>query len=387
MSTQSYDNAPEATPQAPPTDAFAAQASAAVDILPVVPGRRSRQADAPPVAPLHAVDPTWAAPVPTAEHAAAPPQPVAAPAGPAPLVYAGAIPPPIAVPVFPGGGVPAPEPVSEPVAIDPGAVEVGADGTTPSAKRFLGMQLRRPRRGDAAEDGAEVEPGPEAPVAAWPTDVGLPVVATAEPATPAPWGPPALPVADGPTDIPQHDFVDLLAPVDEPQLEAAPVDVAPVEAPVAAADTADEAEVPVDAVTTPVAPVATPMPLPASDEELRSLRTSFDASEARRAAAEQRADNAVAYAQQLQAQLTQVTADLERRLHAAETRTRTVANDAQDWQIRHREAQAQIAELATSLAGAEERLADVRAERDELMTQLEQATEPARDDVAAELDA
>jgi chromosome segregation ATPase len=129
------------------------------------------------------------------------------------------------------------------------------------------------------------------------------------------------------------------------------------------------------------------MPLPAADEELRSLRTSFEASEARRTAADQRADNAVAYAQQLQAQLTQVTADLEGRLQAAETRTRTVANEAQDWQIRHREAQAQIAELAMSLAGAEERLAAVRDERDDLMTQLEQATDPSRDEVAAELDA
>ena len=43
--------------------------------------------------------------------------------------------------------------------------------------------------------------------------------------------------------------------------------------------------------------------------------------------------------------------------------------------------------LATSLSGAEQRLAEVRAERDELMTQLEEATAPSLDDVAAELDA
>jgi hypothetical protein len=380
------------------------------------------------------VDPAWGAPAPVApawgpatevtpadgaepapvagvERVTARPQAIDAAPGHTPLVYAGAIPPPVAVPVFPSGGMP----VSEPVALDPAAPDVGTDGTTPSAKRFLGMQLRRPRRGDAALDGTEVEQGPQAPVAAWPTDVGLPVVATAEPATPAPWGPPALPAlpaADGSSgDVPQDDFVDLLPPVDAPRAEARPLDEGPVDSVPAEAAPADAAPVdvtpieaapvesapvesapvePVDAApveTAPVEPPPTPMPLPAADEELRSLRTSFEASEARRTAAEQRADNAVAYAQQLQAQLTQVTADLEGRLQAAETRTRTVANEAQDWQIRHREAQAQIAELAMSLAGAEERLAAVRDERDDLMTQLEQATDPSRDEVAAELDA
>ena len=185
-----------------------------------------------------------------------------------------------------------------------------------------------------------------------------------------------------------------------------PVDVTPVEAPAeavaeapaeAVADAPAEAvaEAPVQAVAEiPLPfllpePVAPPVPVPAADDELRSLRLSAEASDARRTAAEQRADNAVAYAQQLQADLTQVTADLEGRLQASETRCRTAANEAQDWQIRHREAQAQIAELATSLAGAEQRLAEVRAERDELMVQLEEATEPTRDadEVAAELDA
>ena len=41
---------------------------------------------------------------------------------------------------------------------------------------------------------------------------------------------------------------------------------------------------------------------------------------------------------------------------------------------------------AASLAGAEQRLGEVRAERDELMTQLEQATEPVREGEVAELD-
>ena len=67
-------------------------------------------------------------------------------------------------------------------------------------------------------------------------------------------------------------------------------------------------------------------------------------------------------------------------------RVRSTANEAQDWQIRHREAQTQITELAASLAGAEQRLADVRAERDDLMAQLEDATNPDREAVADQLE-
>ncbi|MFI5100077.1 MAG: hypothetical protein ACHQE5_06130, partial [Actinomycetes bacterium] len=207
MSAEPYDADPGAMPQA----------QAAVDILPVQAGRKARQPEPEPVQP--AVDPTWAQPStpvnpwtgdaaqpvadqpvadqpvadqPVAEQTA-PEQPVAgppaagpAPAGPSPLVYAGAIPPPVSVPVFPGAGVPVTEPTD-------------ADTATPGAKRFLGMQLRRPRRADGTPDEQEAQlAGPPAPVAAWPTDVGVGVVADAEPATPAPWGPPVgYAVADG----------------------------------------------------------------------------------------------------------------------------------------------------------------------------------------------
>jgi chromosome segregation ATPase len=84
----------------------------------------------------------------------------------------------------------------------------------------------------------------------------------------------------------------------------------------------------------------------------------------------------VAYAQQLQAETAGVREDLEGRLRAAEARARTAANDAQDWQIRHRESEAQVQELAQSLAGAEERLAGLRDERDELLAALDDATNP-----------
>lgn len=425
MSAQPYDTAPEETPQAPPLAAYAPQAQAAVDILPVTGGRKPRQPEAEPEPYPQGVDPTWGAPAPvnpwtgvpsTDPPAAAPgatevvvavePQPTApvpppppAPSAPThtPLVYAGAIPPPVSVPVFPGGGLPpAVTPAANPTAYD------DADGSAPPAKRFLGMQLRRPRRGDAPADGETVELGPEAPVAAWPTDVGLPVVATAEPATPAPWGVPVATAAEALVELPMFLAPADSVPADLPA-EPMPVDVTPVEAPVASAVEApveaalespvEAAQAPVEAVAQTPLPlpelVAPPVPVPAADDELRSLRLSAEASDARRTAAEHRADNAVAYAQQLQAELTQVTTDLEGRLQASETRCRTAANEAQDWQIRHREAQAQIAELATSLAGAEQRLAEVRAERDELMVQLEEATEPTRDadEVAAELDA
>jgi len=140
---------------------------------------------------------------------------------------------------------------------------------------------------------------------------------------------------------------------------------------------------PVAAAPVPVVPL---LPVPPADDELRSMRTLVEASDARRAAAEHRADNAVAYAQQLQAELTRVQTELEGKLQAAEVRVRSAANEAQDWQIRHREAQAQITELATSLAGAEQRLGDVRAERDDLMTQLEEATSPDREAVAEQLE-
>ncbi len=401
MSAEPYDADPGALPQA----------QAAVDILPVQPGRKTREPE--PVQSTPAVDPGWAqataavnpwtgapeqaaafaeqpgpdqvAPeqpaAPTVEQAAAP-APVEQPHGGAtPLVYAGAIPPPVSVPVFPGASVPAAEPAGE-------------DAATPGAKRFLGMQLRRPRKADGTP-GDEQEPQPEAapsPVAAWPTDVGVGVVAHAEPASPAPWGPPVGYAAPDEYGTAEPDAVPVQAvePLPEALAEpvAEPVFVEPVAtAPVpVAVETVAVQPVALEPVALEPVPVATPVPAPPAHDEVRAMRTLVDASEAQRTAAEQRADNAVAYAQQLQAELTRVQSELEGKLQASEIRTRTAANEAQDWQIRHREAQTQITELAASLAGAEQRLADVRAERDELMTQLEDATNPDREAVAEQLE-
>jgi hypothetical protein len=341
------------------------QAQAAVDILPVQGSRKVRQFEAEAEA-ESAVDPSWAQQAPATNpwtgvtepapqagpEQPAPEQPAAAPeavpSGPSPLVYAGAIPPPVSVPVFPGAGVPA---VGDPADADP---------TTPGAKRFLGMQLRRPRRADDA--GADEQELPDqsapAPVAAWPTDVGVGVVATAEPESLAPWGPPVGYAVD---DVP--DLV--------------PAEVVPAQ---------EAVQAPAEPVQPAADPVATPLPVPPADDALRSMRTLVEASDARRTAAEHRADNAVAYAQQLQAELTRVQSELESKLQAAEVRVRSNANEAQDWQIRHREAQTQITELAASLAGAEQRLSDLRAERDDLMSQLEDATSPDRESVAEQLE-
>lgn len=88
----------------------------------------------------------------------------------------------------------------------------------------------------------------------------------------------------------------------------------------------------------------------------------------------------------LQALLTaseQVREEAEARTAAAESAARTATNSVQEWQIRHREAEATISELAASLAGAESRMAELRAqvealqsERDDLTTQLDAATSP-----------
>ena len=61
---------------------------------------------------------------------------------------------------------------------------------------------------------------------------------------------------------------------------------------------------------------------------------------------------------------------------AAETKARSAANEAQDWQIRHREAEATIAELAASVAGAEKRMGELATQRDELLASLDAATAP-----------
>jgi hypothetical protein len=79
----------------------------------------------------------------------------------------------------------------------------------------------------------------------------------------------------------------------------------------------------------------------------------------------------------------QVRQDAEARTTAAEAAARTATNSVQEWQIRHREAEATISELAASLAGAESRMAELhqqvaalQAERDDLTSQLDAATSP-----------
>ena len=216
-------------------------------------------------------------------------------------------------------------------------------GDAPSAKRFLGMQLRRPRRGDLLDENVD-EPGPSAPVAAWPTDVGVAVVATAEPAAPVPWGPPAEPADSEPVGLRRprpragsagarsHRPPSSLAPSRLPpsRLWSPPLSSRSSAEPVVAAEQMVSAEPrrgradsPARAVVAARArgglePVATPVPVPAADDELRALRTPLEASDARRVAAEQRADNAVAYAQQLQAELTGCGRTSRPRLQAAE---------------------------------------------------------------------
>ena len=366
MSAEPYDADPAVMPQA----------HAAVDILPAQAGRKPRHPEPDPVDAQVPSDPAWDQPTVAVNPWADPVGPTAA--GPVVPMHTGSIPASVPVPVFPGASVPGLEPVD-------GAGPV-SDPQQPTAKRFLGMQLRRPRRADGspADEAESLPAGPPVPVAAWPTDVGLPVIADAEPATPAPWGPPVgYAVSDSghdaadtiPAQAPESYSWDVQPP-SAPTVGTAPVEVAEQVPPVPAA--------PSDLPT--ALPVPVPVPVASGDEEVRALRTLLDASEARRSEAEQRADHAVAYAQQLQADLTRVQSELEAKLQATEVRVRTAANEAQDWQIRHREAQTQITELAASLAGAEQRLADVRTERDDLMSQLEEATSPDRDAVAQQLE-
>ncbi len=281
-------------------DQGSALARPAIDILPTPGGRKAKPAPVEEQAALPEPEPApaeWAAPLAQAPNpwsdSVATPAPVAPPQSYAPLD-------------LPEGADPL---VSEPEA----------------PKRFLGMQVRRAKKVSeptdvetTALDPAAAYPA-SAPLAAWPTDVAMPVVAHAEPAQQA---------AAGPADL-----------------------------------------VPVEAVEIPVAPVA-------DDSEVRALRAMVEASEAGRVEAENRASLAVAYAQAAQAQLTDASAKAQAQIQAAEARARVAANDAQDWQIRHREADATIAELAVSVASAEQRMSELRVERDELLASLEDATKP-----------
>lgn len=313
-----------------------------------------------------------------------------------------------------------PEPVWEPAPAEAAHAEAAPEWPTPAApdvtpglaaptpdleatpapaeepKKFFGMQVRRGRKKGADEQppadagdeaampvdlsafpapvadvdlaafpppGAAV-PGYEAvvaPVAAWPTDSSVSVVANAEPSVPA--GAYAAPSPYAP--------VDLFATADGPPAEAS--DTAPN--PWMPVPTTVAEPTAVAAAVAPVAPVAPAAPA-VDPDEVRALHALLEASEAGRADAEARASMALAQLQQGQQQLAQLELDAQGQLAAAETKTRKALNDAQDWQIRHREAEGTIAELAVSVASAEQRMAEIRAERDDLLAELEAATAP-----------
>ena len=143
-------------------------------------------------------------------------------------------------------------------------------------------------------------------------------------------------------------------------IEAVAEPVALEDAPVA--DLAPLADPPTDAPAKALVPAAEIVGLapamPDHTEEVRAMRALLEASEQVRQAAEARTE-------------------------AAESQLRTVTNSVQEWQIRHREAEATITELAGSVAGAEGRMAELhsqlsalQAERDELVSQLDAATSP-----------
>ena len=356
----------------------------AVDILPAKPSRKSKApADAgqAPEPLLEASPLGWAEPAPHVQaqtnpwtgapldpSSASVPPPADAPGVQQTAVWAAVpVPTDLSAPPPAAPAATAPDPMQAPM--DP----VDADA---APKKFFGMTVRRPKKAAAApEAGLDPVPGPVdvlaapttpapeaayqavvAPVAAWPTDVGMSVVADAEPQQGA--GSHAAPAANAAIQLPT----------------AEPADAAPMQAPVLAPVDGGPVAVPAAAVAAPV--LQAPVVAPVDSAELDSLRAQLAVSESQRLAAEQRADQAVGYAQQTQARLGQLEAEGQSRLAAAETRARAAANEAQDWQIRHREAEATIAELAQSVAGAEKRMAELRAERDDLAAELDVATAP-----------
>lgn len=219
------------------------------------------------------------------------------------------------------------DPVAEALQAPEPVAEVGQPEAEPQPRKVFGLPLSRGRR---------AKPEPEQAF-----DVG--------------------PVEAAPIDVPALEVpaveVPALAPEVVPAAHASDWDI-PTE--VAAADAVPVEAVRVEAV--PAAAVAEIVPLaPAAadpSEELRALHALLESSEQVREAAEARAA-------------------------AAESAARTAANGVQEWQIRHREAEATISELAASLAGAEGRMAELReqiatleTERDDLVTQLDTATSP-----------
>jgi hypothetical protein len=328
-------------------------AQPAVDVLPTPASRKSKQAEPEPVAPpATEVTATWQPPsaapeYPTADASWPPPAPDSTWSAPAANPTWGA----------PEAGSPsAPMP---PAADGPSPVPDIVPEADDAPKKFFGMQVRR---------GKKKTEEPE-PVAGWPTDVAVPVIAEAIQQPGAAY--PAAPViADAPAfGQPPVASEGLYAAMD------VPAEQAPTQAPIQAPVYADASE---------VAPAIVPEPSdeqtssnePAPDDELRALRALLEASEGQRLAAESRAEQAMVYARQAQAQLQEAEASAKTKIDAAEAKARTAANDVQDWQIRHREAEATIAELSQSVGGAEKRLAELKAERDDLMAALEDATKP-----------
>ncbi len=246
-------------------------------------------------------------------------------------------------------------------------------------------------------------PPPDEPVEALEPPAAAAVVPLLEPLTAPEPSPAVADVPEAPVDS---------APVSEPTPDAADPEATPRkflgmslrrarrEAEPAAGPVGEATEEPQPMVDeeypnpfTSLASAAGPVEVPAVaaavsvdlSEETRALRSLLDASEQQRATAETRAAQAVAYAQQAQSAIQQAQAQAAAAVQKAEAQARSNANEAQDWQIRHREAESTIAELAQSVASSESRLADLRdqlsaltAERDELLAALEDATSPDR---------
>jgi len=341
MSAEMYDV--QGSGQAP-------YAQPAVDVLPTPGARKAKQPEPELIAPAFeptatwqppaadpTVDPSWSAHAPDGTWSA-PPAPDA--------TWGAQAAPPAPVPAAPILGTPIAGPAPTAVVPEPEA----------EPKKFFGMQVRRGKKKTDEHETA----------AAWPTDVGVPTVADAQqqpnsyPASGYPGAAAAEPAA----------AVGLYAAMDA----ATDPGAAPTQAPVEAGS--PHYAPAVEPVATESAPDPAIADSAAQAEEIRALRAMLEASEGQRLAAESRAEQAMIYARQAQTQLQESEADAKAKINAAEAKSRTTANDVQDWQIRHREAETTIAELSQSLAGAEKRLAELHSERDELMTALEEATKP-----------
>jgi hypothetical protein len=245
-------------------------------------------------------------------------------------------------------------------------------------------------------------PPPEEPVEALEPPAAAAVVPVLEPLAAPETGPVVADVPEAPVDsVPEpvsESTPDAADPEATPRKflgmslrrarkEAEPAAVPVTEGPQPMVD--EEYPNPFTSLASAAGPVEVPAVAEAASvdlaEETRALRSLLDASEQQRATAETRAAQAVAYAQQAQSAIQQAQAQAAAAVQKAEAQARSNANEAQDWQIRHREAESTIAELAQSVASSESRLADLRdqltaltAERDELLAALEDATSPDR---------